>query len=122
LPHVEDLRPPARGADDAPHPVAELVALLLGDRAPVGGHVVHVLGPVVPDDVDELVDVHLVVHSAGNTSSASRSTRGRHRSRVAGVMMRCRAPASTSSCSRSTTSGTVPATATLATIASKSCW
>src|SRR5690606_31018543 len=64
LPEVHDLGPAPGGADRAPHAVAELVALRLGDRRPVGGHVVHVVGPVVPDDVDELVDVHLAVRHA----------------------------------------------------------
>ncbi len=35
--------------------------LLLGDGAPVRRHVMHVVGAVVADDVDELVDVDLVV-------------------------------------------------------------
>ena len=62
LPEVHDLGPAAGRADRAPHAEAELIPLLAGHRAPVGRHVVHVLGPVGPDDVDELVDVHLRVH------------------------------------------------------------
>ena len=62
LPHVHRLRPRAGGADQCPHAVAELVALFLADRAPVRGHVLHVVRAVVPDDVDELVDVDAVVH------------------------------------------------------------
>ena len=62
LPHVHRLRPRAGRADQRPHAVAELIALLLADRAPVRGHVLHVVRAVVPDDVDELVDVDAVVH------------------------------------------------------------
>ena len=49
-------------AHRAPHAVAELVALAPARSAKVRRHVVHVVGAVVPDDVDELVDVDLVVH------------------------------------------------------------
>ena len=65
LPHVHDLGPPAGRPDRAPHAEAEHVAFLAPDRAPVRRHVVHVAGPVVPDDVDELVDVHLRAHGRG---------------------------------------------------------
>src|SRR5689334_4530405 len=61
FPQVHDLGPAPGGPHDTPHAVAELVAVLLGHRAEVGGHVVHVVGPVVPDDVDELVDVDLLI-------------------------------------------------------------
>ena len=62
FPHVDDARPAVRGADDAPHAEAQLVALFLRDRAPVGRHVMHVLRTLGPADVDELVRVDLVVH------------------------------------------------------------
>ena len=45
-------------ADGAPHAEAELVAFVARRRAPVRSHVVHVPGAVVPDDVDELVDIN----------------------------------------------------------------
>src|SRR5262249_36133752 len=62
LPHVHRLRPLPGRAEKRPHAVAELLALLLADRAPVRGHVVHVIRAVMPDDVDELVDVDSAVH------------------------------------------------------------
>src|SRR5207248_714716 len=63
--------------EHGPHAVAELVPLLLSFGAPVGRHVVHVLGPVVPDDVDELVDVDLLVgHRSNCIFSPCRSCRG----------------------------------------------
>ena len=62
FPQVDHLRPAPGAAHDTPHAVAELVALLLCRRAPIGRHVVHVAPTVVPDDVDVLVDVDLVVH------------------------------------------------------------
>src|SRR5262249_31184458 len=62
LPHVHRLRPLPGRAEKRPHGVAELLALLLADRAPVRGHVVHVIRAVMPDDVDELVDVDSAVH------------------------------------------------------------
>ena len=66
LPEVEHLGPSAGRADDAPHAEAELVAVVLRHRAEVRRHVVHVVGAVVPDDVDELVDVDVVVHEPQN--------------------------------------------------------
>ena len=73
LPQVQHLGPASGGADDGPHPIAELVALVLGDGRPVGRHVVHVVGPVVADDVDELVDVELVVGHDQPLSPRSKS-------------------------------------------------
>jgi len=64
FPHVHDLGPLAGGSHGAPDPEAELVAFFLRDRAPVRGHVVHVVRPVRADDVDELVGVDLFVHVA----------------------------------------------------------
>ena len=56
-----------------PHtPKQSWLRSLARHRAPVGRHVVHVLGAVVPDDVDELVDVDLVVRHASVTSAVSR--------------------------------------------------
>src|SRR4051794_10983432 len=64
LPHVHRLRPRAGGTEQGPDAVAELTPLLLADRAPVRGHVLHVVGAVMPRDVDDLVDVDAVVHVA----------------------------------------------------------
>src|SRR5947208_12110882 len=44
LPDVDDRGPSPRRAEHGPDPVAELLALLLGLGAPIGGHVVHVGG------------------------------------------------------------------------------
>ena len=74
LPHVHGLGPRSGRADQRPHAVAELVALLLADRAPVRGHVLHVVGAVVPDDVDELVDVDAVVHGRSSSRRGSASS------------------------------------------------
>ena len=61
LPHVDHFRPSTGRTHRAPHAVAELVAFLAPDGTPVRGHVVHVLGAVGADDVDQLVDVDLGV-------------------------------------------------------------
>ena len=61
LPQVDDLRPPSGAAHDTPHAVAELVSILLRRGAPIRRHVVHVAPTVMPNDVDVLVDVDLVV-------------------------------------------------------------
>ena len=63
-PQVDHLRP-AAWYRRRPIRRSTPVALLLGDGAEVRRHVVHVVGAVVPDDVDELVDVDLVVHRVG---------------------------------------------------------
>ena len=61
LPKVDHLWPPSGAAHDTPHAVAELVSILLRRRAPIRRHVVHVAPTVMSDDVDVLVDVHLVI-------------------------------------------------------------
>ena len=46
------------------HNRARYMHHMTADGTPVGRHVVHVPRPVVPDHVDVLVDVDLVVHVA----------------------------------------------------------
>ena len=71
LPHVDHFGPAPGRPHRPPHAVAELVAFLAPDGAPVGSHVVHVLGAVGPDDVDQFVDVDLAV---GHQAPSSRVT------------------------------------------------
>ena len=74
FPHVDHPRPAVGRADHAPDAEAELVTLLLRDRAPVRRHVVHVLRPHRTADVDELMCINLVVHLATVTPAAHRVT------------------------------------------------
>ena len=76
LPEVHDLRPRAGRADRRPHAEAAHVALGAPDRAPVRGHVVHVPRAVVPDDVDQLVDVDLLVRLPVRARRRTRRCRG----------------------------------------------
>jgi hypothetical protein len=49
-------------ADYSPHTETELTAIVSSHRAPVGGHVMHVICTIRTDDVDELVRVDLGIH------------------------------------------------------------
>src|ERR1700730_5021370 len=75
LPQVDDFGPPSGRPDRAPHAEAQHVALGARRRAPVRRHVVHVTGAVVPDDLDELVDVDLAVHPRNLGTTASPNSR-----------------------------------------------
>ena len=50
------------------------VAFRAPDGPPVRGHVLHVARAVVPDDVDELMDVDLGVHGGRSYASLSRAS------------------------------------------------
>jgi hypothetical protein len=62
FPHVHDARPSSSGSDHTPNSEAQLATIISRHRTPVRRHVVHVIRPVGPDDVDELVCVDLGVH------------------------------------------------------------
>src|SRR5262249_10035071 len=84
LPQVHDLRPRAGGTDRGPYAETLHVALCPSDWAPVRGHVVHVARAVVPDDVDEFVDVDLLVHRFRGRSGGAASTGRRYTCRCPG--------------------------------------
>lgn len=51
-------------ADDSPYAEAKLATIFSCHRAPISGHVVHVVRSVRANDVDELVRINLVVHNS----------------------------------------------------------
>lgn len=62
FPDVHDFRPPPGGSHRSPYAVTELISFDLSLRRPVGCHVMHVIGAVMTDDVDELVDIDLGIY------------------------------------------------------------
>lgn len=51
-------------ADDSPYAKTKLATIFSCHRAPVGGHMVHVVRSVRANDVDELVRINLGIHNS----------------------------------------------------------
>ena len=51
-----------RRTNHSPHTETTLTAIVSSHRAPVGGHVMHVIRAIRANDVDELVCVDLGIH------------------------------------------------------------